>query len=124
LDIRKEKRLTFLAMYKDHTCFLFRKSNGWSIGYWMDFKTESEFYSWMNERLAEGLVYVGEEAKRVEQYPQVLKLDLKYTFGGYSTVIERFVSKEDYTRYCDDKLRNGYKVIGSEPYLKLEKNVI
>jgi len=111
-------------MYKEEMYFNFEEVGTLKISYVRSFETESEYNSFMSDRLAEGLVYVGEEAKRVEQYPQVLKLDLKYTFGGYSTVIERFVSKEDYTRYCDDKLRNGYKVIGSEPYLKLEKNVI
>ena len=109
-------------MYKQETIFVFRNANDWKVSYLNDFKTESEFNSWMNERLAEGLVYVGEEAKKIEIYPQVLRLDLKYNLGGYSTTIERFASKEEYLKYCDWKLSQGYKVIGSESYLKELEN--
>jgi len=109
-------------MYKQETCFLFRNPYDWSVGYWMDFKTESDFNSWMNERLAEGLVYVGEEAKKVEIYPQVLRLDLKSHGNHYFTLIERFESKEDYQNYCNYKLMEGFKVIGSEPYFKEKEN--
>ena len=107
-------------MYKQDTCFMFRNSADWSVGYWSDFETKSEFVSWMDERLAEGLVYIGEKSQEVEVYPQILRLDLKYSLGGYSTVIDRFESKEEYVKYCDWQLSRGYKVIGSEPYLNLE----
>lgn len=96
---------------------MFKNSDDWSVGYWSDFQTESEFNSWMSDRLAEGLVYKGERYKEVQIYPQILRLELKYSLGGYSTTIERFASSEDYLKYCDWKLSQGYKVIGSEPYL-------
>jgi hypothetical protein len=109
-------------MYKQETSFVFRNANDWKVSYLKDFETESEFNSWMNERLAEGLVYVGEETKKVEVYPQVLLLDLKSPGNSYFTLIERFESKEDYINYCNYKLLEGFKVIGSSPYLKEEEN--
>ena len=109
-------------MYKQETSFVFRNANDWKVSYLKDFETESEFNSWMNERLSEGLVYVGEEAKVIEQYPQVLRLDLKSPGNSYFTLIERFESKEDYLRYCNYKLLEGFKVIGSSPYLKEKEN--
>ena len=109
-------------MYKQETNFVFRNANDWKVGYLKDFKTESEFNSWMNKRLAKGLVYVGEEAKVIEQYPQVLRLDLKSPGNSYFTLIERFESKEDYINYCNYKLLEGFKVIGSSPYLKEKEN--
>ena len=99
---------------------MFKNSADWSVEYWSDFKTESEFNSWMSDRLAEGLVYVGEKEKEIQIYPQILRLDLKYVLGGYSTTIERFASSEEYVKYCDWKLSQGYKVIGSEPYFLKE----
>jgi hypothetical protein len=99
---------------------MFKNSADWSVAYWSDFKTESEFNLWMNDRLAEGLVYVGEKEKEIQIYPQILRLDLKYVLGGYSTTIERFASSEEYVKYCDWKLSQGYKVIGSEPYFLKE----
>lgn len=105
-------------MYKKDTCFMFKNSADWSVAYWSDFKTESEFNSWMSDRLSEGLVYKGEKSKRIEIYPQILRIDLKYSLGGYHSVIERFESSEEYLKYCDWQLSQGYKVIGSEPYLK------
>jgi hypothetical protein len=101
---------------------MFRNPYDWSVGYWREFKTESQFNSWMSERLAEGLVYIGEEPKKVEVYPQVLRLDLKSPGNSYFTLIERFESKEDYQRYCNYKLMEGFKVIGSEPYFKEIEN--
>jgi hypothetical protein len=97
---------------------MFNNANDWKVCYWMDFKTESDFNSWMNERLAEGLVYIGEEQKKVEIYPQVLRLDLKSPGNSYFTIIERFESSEDYRNYCNYKLLEGFKVIGSTPYFK------
>jgi hypothetical protein len=109
-------------MYKQETSFVFRNANDWKVSYLKDFQTEYEFNSWMNERLAEDLVYVGEEAKVIEQYPQVLRLDLKSHGNSYFTLIERFVSKEDYVRYCNYKLLEGFKVIGFSPYFKEKEN--
>ena len=109
-------------MYKQETSFVFRNANDWKVSYLNDFKTESEFNSWMNERLSEGLVYVGEEAKKIETYPQVLRLDLKSPGNSYFTLIEQFKSKEDYINYCNYKLLEGFKVIGSSPYLKEKEN--
>ena len=58
-----------------------------------------------------------------ETYPQVLRLDLKSSFGSYFSVIERFASSDDYIKYCDNQLWSGYKVIGSTPYnLKSKEN--
>jgi hypothetical protein len=109
-------------MYKKETSFVFKNTNDWKVSYLKDFSTEDEFNSWMNVRLAEGLVYVGEEVKKVEIYPQVLRLDLKSHGNHYFTLIERFVSKEDYQNYCNYKLLEGFKVIGSEPYFKEKEN--
>jgi hypothetical protein len=109
-------------MYKQETNFVFRNANDWKVSYLKDFETESEFNSWMNERLSEGLVYIGEEAKKIEIYPQVLRLDLKSPGNSYFTLIERFESKEDYINYCNYKLLEGFKVIGSSPYLKEKEN--
>jgi hypothetical protein len=105
-------------MYKQDKYFMFKNSSNWSVTYYNDFQTESEFNNWMSNRLAEGLVFICEKSKEVEIYPQVLRLDLKYSLGGYHSVIERFSSHQEYVKYCDDKLMQGYKVIGSEPYLK------
>jgi len=109
-------------MYKQETSFIFRSANDWKVSYLKDFETESDFNYWMNERLAEGLVYIGEEAKKVEIYPQVLRLDLKSHGNSYFTLIERFESKEDYINYCNYKLLEGFKVIGSSPYFKEKEN--
>ena len=104
-------------MYKEVSIFKTQNSEG-DINRWMkSFETKSDYKAWENERLLEGYKVVDEQCM-VEPYPQVLKLDLKYSLGGYSTVIERFASSKDYTRYCDEKLMQGYKVIGSEPYKK------
>lgn len=83
---------------------------------WMkSFKTQADYYAWENERILEGYKIIDEQCME-NPYPQVLRLDLKYSLGGYSTVIERFKSSDEYTRYCNEKLMQGYKVIGSEPY--------
>jgi hypothetical protein len=58
----------------------------------------------------------------VETYPQVLRLNMKSQFGNYFTVIERFASSEEYVKYVDWQMMSGYKVIGSTPYEKLNKN--
>ena len=103
-------------MYKLDKCFVFRNASDWKISYWKDFESKADFDQWMQDRLKEELVFIEEKSKEIPVYPQVLKLNLKYISGGYSTVIERFKSSNDYTRYCDEKLMQGYKVIGSEPY--------
>jgi hypothetical protein len=99
---------------------MFKNSIDWSVSYWNDFETKTDFDQWMDERMKEGLVYIGEKSKEIPAYPQVLRLDLKYILGGYYTTIERFSSSEEYTRYCDWKLSQGYKVIGSAPYMELK----
>lgn len=103
-------------MYKDDILFRFKWPKDCFQSYYMSFETESEFNIWMAERLAEGLVYIGEEAKQVTIYPEVLSLDLKGPFGGYWTTVQRFVSLQDYNKYEQEQLWNGYKIIGSEPY--------
>jgi hypothetical protein len=58
-----------------------------------------------------------------EIYPQVLRVDLKSSFGSYFTVVERFANSEEYIKYCDNQLWSGYKVIGTRPYnLKPKEN--
>jgi hypothetical protein len=108
-------------MYKEETYFKFRNPYDWSVTYRKDFKTKNDFDIWMNERLSEGLIFIEEKHKEIQVYPQVLKLDLKSPGNSYFTIIERFVSSEDYEMYCQYKLMEGFKVIGSEPYLKLIK---
>lgn len=51
-----------------------------------------------------------------EVYPQVMRVDMKSSFGSYFTVIERFASSDEYIKYCDNQLWSGYKVIGTRPY--------
>jgi hypothetical protein len=86
----------------------------------MSFETENDYNIWMADRLAAGLVYIGEEPKQVTVYPEVLSLDLKGPYGGYRTTVQRFVSAEDYNKYEQEQLWNGYKIIGSEPYKKFD----
>lgn len=105
-------------MFKENKCFKFKNFNDWTVSYVTDFKTESEFTTWMNLRLSEGLVFICEESKIVEQYPQILQLDLKSPGNSYFTLIERFESSNDYKKYCEYKLMQGFKVIGSTPYFK------
>jgi hypothetical protein len=109
-------------MYKEEKCFVFKNAQDWTVSYWKSFETENDFDIWMNERLLDGLVYVGEKSKEIEVYPQVLKLDLKSPGNSYFTLIERFETKEEYQRYCEYKLMEGFKVIGSRPYFKEIEN--
>lgn len=102
--------------------FNFLELGKFKICYLRNFETELEYNSFISDKLAQGLVYIGEEAIKVEVYPQVLRLDLKSPGNSYYKVIERFESKEDYLRYCDYKLLEGFKVIGSEPYFKEIEN--
>lgn len=52
----------------------------------------------------------------MSKYPQVLALDIKGPYGGYYTTVQRFISIEDYNKYEQDQLWNGYKIIGERPY--------
>jgi hypothetical protein len=108
-------------MYKEISIFKLSDNDG-NVQSWMkEFKTEQEFCYWKLLQERAGFTLISEECM-VEPYPQILRLNLKYSLGGYSSVIERFKSKEDYLKYCDWKLSQGYKVIGSEPYLKEIEN--
>jgi len=51
-----------------------------------------------------------------EEYPQVLRVDLKSPSGNYYTSTERFASSEEYVKYVDWQMMSGYKVIGTRPY--------
>lgn len=51
-----------------------------------------------------------------EEYPQILRVDLKSPLGNYYTSIERFASSEEYVKYVDWQMMSGYKVIGTRPY--------
>jgi hypothetical protein len=59
-----------------------------------------------------------------EEYPQVLRVDLKSPSGNYYTSTERFASSEEYVKYVDWQMMSGYKVIGTRPYeLKPKEDV-
>ena len=51
-------------MFKQGTIFMFRNSIDWSVSYLKDFETKTDFDQWMDERLKEGLVYIGENRSR------------------------------------------------------------
>lgn len=104
-------------MYKEVSIFKLSDSAGNTQSWMKEFKTEQEFCYWKLLQERAGFKLISEECL-VEEYPQILRLNFKYTLGGYSSVIERFTSKEDYLNYCDWKLTQGYKVIGSEPLKK------
>ena len=105
-------------MYKQGLTFTFSRSssNNWRVTRDFDSKQEFDLFleRWSNDGfklIAEELVVIKEES-----YPQVLKLNLKSNGNSYFNVIERFSSKEEFVKYCDYKLQEGFKVIGSEPY--------
>lgn len=108
-------------MYKQDLTFTFFKSpaNTWKVT--RNLETESDFNSFVQEWAENGFELIAEEpvAKLIEVYPQVLKLNLKGERGGYYSTVQRFESSHDYTRYCDERLMEGLKVIGSEPYKNL-----
>ena len=79
------------------------------------FETQEDYNEWIKKHALEGFTIVNEECL-VQPYPQVLKLDLKGERGGYYSTIQRFETSQEYTKYCDDRLMEGLKVIGSEPY--------
>lgn len=108
-------------MFKQDLTFVFFKtpSSTWRVT--KDFETESEFNSYVDSWLKDGFKLIDEHPvqKLENTYPQVLKLDLKGELGGYYSTVQRFASSDEYVRYCDDRLMEGLKVIGSEPYKNL-----
>jgi hypothetical protein len=109
-------------MYKQGLTYTFFKapSSTWKVT--KDFDTKSEHDSYIGDWIKDGYSLISEKPveKIVEVYPQILKLNLKGNFGAYFTLIERFATSEEYKKYCEYKLLEGYKVIGSEPYFKQE----
>lgn len=108
-------------MYKQDLTFTFFKapSNTWKVTRNLD--TEEEYNSFINQWQKDGFELISEEpVKQLQnEYPQVLKLDLKGERGGYYSTVQHFVSSHDYLKYCDERLMEGLKVIGSEPYKNL-----
>ena len=108
-------------MYKQGLTFTFSRSpsNNWRVT--KNFESKVEFDSFLKEWKDSGFELISEEKVVIEPqiYPQVLKLDLKSNGGNYFTVIERFKTSEEFVKYCDYKLLEGFKVIGSEPYKNL-----
>jgi hypothetical protein len=60
LDIRKEKRLTILAMYKYPTTFTLSDSKGQLSKSIQSFKTENDFLEWQNYKLMNGWKIIDE----------------------------------------------------------------
>jgi len=108
-------------MYKQDLTFTFFKapSNTWKVT--RSLKTESEYNSFISQWAKDGFELISEEPVKqlANDYPQVLKLDLKGERDGYYSTVQRFATSHDYTRYCDERLMEGLKVIGSEPYKNL-----
>jgi hypothetical protein len=105
-------------MYKQDLTFTFFKapSNTWKVT--RSLETESDYNSFINQWIKDGFELISEELfKHPEnEYPQILKLDLKGERGGYYSNVQRFESSQDYKKYCDERLMEGLKVIGSTPY--------
>jgi len=76
------------------------------------------YNSFIDQWIKDGFELISEELfKHPEnEYPQILKLDLKGERGGYYSNVQRFESSQDYKKYCDERLMEGLKVIGSTPY--------
>ena len=108
-------------MYKQDLTFTFFKepSNTWKVT--RNLETEEEYNSFINQWEKDGFKLIAEEpVKQLQnEYPQVLKLDLKGERGGYYSTVQYFASSHDYLKYCDERLMEGLKVIGSEPYKNL-----
>jgi hypothetical protein len=107
-------------MYKQNLKFTFvnLKDSKWKVT--KNFETKTEFDLFVKSWSDSGYILSSEELiiqQALRIYPVVLKLDLKGSLGGYYTVIERFTSQEDYNKYEQEKLWNGYKIIGEKPYL-------
>lgn len=111
-------------MYKQDLTFTFYKSptNIWKVT--RNLETESEYNDFINRWSKDGFELISEEpVKKLEEiYPKVLRLDLKSPGNKYFTLIERFESKKEFVRYCEEKLMQGFKVIGSTPYFKEDNN--
>lgn len=108
-------------MYKQDLTFTFFKSpsNTWKVTKNLDTKAEYDYF--ISQWAKDGFELIVEEPVKqlVNDYPQVLKLDLKGERGGYYSTIQRFLTSHEYTTYCDERLMEGLKVIGSEPYKNL-----
>ena len=105
-------------MYKQDLTFTFFKapSNTWKVT--RKLETKAEYDSFISQWAKDGFELISEEpVKQLEnEYPQVLKLDLKGERGGYYSTVQRFESSHAYNKYCDERLMEGLKVIGSIPY--------
>lgn len=105
-------------MYKQGLTFTFSRSssNNWRVT--RDFDNKQEFDEFLERWANDGFNLIAEEqvVTEPEIYPQVLRLNLKSNGNSYFTLIERFDSKEEFVKYCEYKLLEGFKVIGSEPY--------
>jgi len=108
-------------MYKQGLTFTFSRSssNNWRVT--RNFDSKQEFDAFLERWSNDGFELIAEELVAIEPqvYPQVLKLDLKSPGNSYFTIIERFASSEEFVKYCEYKLLEGFKVIGSEPYKNL-----
>ena len=107
-------------MYKQNIKFTFVNLNNskWKVS--KNFQTKTEFDLFVKSWSDSGYILLSEELiikENKKTYPQVLQLDLKSSLGSYYTVIERFVSEEDFAKYEQEKLWNGLKIIGERPYL-------
>jgi hypothetical protein len=102
-------------MYKEVTIFTLSSESGQTVKWMAKFQTQEDYNEWIKTHALEGFTIVNEECL-VQPYPQVLKLDLKGERGGYYSTIQRFETSQEYTKYCDDRLMEGLKVIGSELY--------
>ena len=105
-------------MYKQGLTFTFSRSssNNWRVT--RNFESKLEFDAFLERWANDGFQLIAEELIDIKPqvYPQVLKLDLKSPGNSYFTIIERFCSSEEYVKYCEYTLLEGFKVIGSEPY--------
>lgn len=103
-------------MYKQGLTFTFSRSssNNWRVT--RNFESKLEFDSFLERWANDGFQLIAEELVAIEPqvYPQILKLSLKSKGNSYYTIIERFSSSEEYVKYCERKLLEGFKVIGSE----------
>jgi hypothetical protein len=108
-------------MYKQGLTFTFSRSssNNWRVT--RNFESKIEFDEFLERWSNDGVQLIAEELVAFEPqiYPQVLKLNLKSKGNSYYTIIERFKSSEEFIKYCEFKLLEGFKVIGSEPYKNL-----
>ena len=108
-------------MYKQGLTFTFSRSssNNWRVT--RNFDSKQEFDEFLERWSNDGFELIAEEpVKQLQnEYPQILKLDLKGERGGYYSTVQHFATSHDYLKYCDERLMEGLKVIGSEPYKNL-----